>query len=271
MELGAGGRQPHQPACRDLHRLTLDPTILDLAIAVRQIRKRRDLITELETDVEPEPELTFTDGRDQWIRARIDRIRNADPERLALRWPVHEVPPPKKIDRYDDTQIDLLIPIINDLETICELPFTEPDPAQPTPEPRKRGTQVSPVTPTAEMPDEGDLDEGRGAELKQRFAELDDDIRNWIRDRVQEANRANLPIRVAEQPTERRCNIAETLIEHRQTGRDDRHLYDTLAYVLDEPTIHAVPLGVAIAVCDNTQSATVLSFVRIGATFDTAR
>jgi hypothetical protein len=264
-----------------LHRLTLDPTILNLAIAVRTIRKRRDLITELETDVEPEPELTFTDGRDAWIRARIDRIRDADPERLALRWPVDQVPPPKKIDRYDDTQIDLLIPIINDLETICELPFAEPDPAHPAPEPRKRGQPVSPVTPTAtiedwqnatvEMPEEGDLDKARGAELKQRFGNLDPDIRNWIGERVQEANRANLPIRVAEQPTERRCNIAETLIEHRQTGRDDRHLYDTLAYVLDEPTIHAVPLGVAIAVCDNTQSATVLSFVRIGAIFDTAR
>jgi len=253
-----------------LHRLTLDPTILDLAMTVRNVRKRRDLITELEADSQPQPELTFTPGRDAWLRARIDRIRNTDPERLALRWPADQVPPPKKIDRYDDTQIDLLIPIIDDLETICELPFGDPDPAQPTPTPKSRTTKQQ-QNATVEMPDEGELNPAHGAELAEQFAALTDKQRTWIGQRVQEANQANLPIRVAEHPTERRCTIAETLIHHITNNTDDQQLYDTVAYVLDEPTIHAVPLGTALAVCNHQQAAKVLSFVRIGATFDTNR
>lgn len=254
-----------------LHRLSLDPTILDLAMSVRHIRKRRDLITELEPDSQPEPELTFTAGRDQWIRARIDRLRNSDPERLALRWPAHEVPPPKKIDRYDDTQIDLLIPIIDELEAICELPFPEPDPAHPTPTPNSRAPKPAPAANQPDMPEEGELDPERGEQLGQQFLELDHDQRTWVGLRVQEANTANLPIRTKEHPTERRCAIAETLIHHARNQTPDKELYDILRYVLDEPTIDAVPLGTALAVCNARQASTVLSFVRIGAKFDTDR
>ena len=121
------------------------------------------------------------------------------------------------------------------------------------------------------MPDEGDLNPEHGAELAQRFTALNKEQRTWIGLRVQEANQANLPIRVAEHPTERRCTIAEILIHHITNNSDDQQLYNTLAYVLDEPTIDAVPLGTALAVCDQKQAATVLSFVRIGAKFDTDR
>lgn len=254
-----------------LHQLTLDPSILELAMTVRNVRKRRDLITELDADSQPEPQLTFTDGRDAWIRARIDRIRNSDPERLALRWPADQVPPPKKIDRYDDQQIDLLIPIIDELEAICEIPFGERDPALPTPEPNLRKPAAVTTPEPAEMPDEGELDPERGEQLGQDFLELDDDQRMWVGQRVQEAKDANLPIRTREHPTERRCAIAETLIHHARNDMTDNDLYDIIAYVLDEPTIHAVPLGTALAVCDNKQASQILSFVRIGAKFVTDR
>lgn len=253
-----------------LHELALDSDIVDLAMQVRDIRKRRDLLREISTSTAVEPVVTFTDGRDAWIRARIDRIRIADAERLALRWPADEVPPPKKIDRYDDRQIDLLIPIIDDLEAICELPFGDPDPATPAPTPR-RNKQAPAPAPTPEMPDEGDIDEARGEQIAARFHQLSDDDREWIGQRVIEANKANLPIRVKEQPTRRRCAIAETLITHREKGRPDKVLYDTIALVLDEPDVHLVPLGAAIALCDETKASTVLSFTEMGATVDTNR
>jgi hypothetical protein len=264
--------EPGSGTCT-LHELTLDSDIVDLAMQVRDIRKRRDLIREISASTPVEPAVTFTEGRDAWIRARIDKIRAADPERLALRWPAHEVPPPKKIDRYDDRQIDLLIPIIDDLETICELPFGDPDPATPAPTPRRRATQTTEArqNATVEMPEEGDIDEARGDRIAARFHQLSDDDRAWIGERVQEANAADLPIRVKEQPTRRRCAIAETLITHRESGRPDKALHDLIGVVLDEPDIHVVPLGAAIAVCDAHKASALLSFTEMGATVDTNR
>jgi hypothetical protein len=121
------------------------------------------------------------------------------------------------------------------------------------------------------MPEEGDIDEARGDRIAARFHQLSDDDRAWIGERVQEANAADLPIRVKEQPTRRRCAIAETLITHRESGRPDKALHDLIGVVLDEPDIHVVPLGAAIAVCDAHKASALLSFTEMGATVDTNR
>jgi len=264
-----------------LHRLTLDIDLLDTALKVRDIRKRRDLLAQMEAH-DTDNDLASPE-RDVWIRARISSIRDIDRERLALRWPADEVPTPKKIDRYTNQHINLLIPIIDDLEAINEIPFPDRDPDAPAPEPRKRGRSVSPVTQTPagttkprqnadiEMPEEGDLTPDIANQLKERFTQLNKQQIQRLQQCTMEAKRANLPIRVADNPTARRCNISRILFHavERDWRFDD--MRGILAAILDIPhaDVEVLPFGAAIGLLNHEQADIMAKFVEMGETLET--
>jgi len=214
-----------------------------------------------------------SEARDLWIRARIDRIRDTDRERLALRWPADTVPTPKKIDRYTNQHIDLLIPIIDDLETINEIPFPDRDPDAPAPAPRKRTTQTTKPRQNAnvEMPDEGDLTPDIADQLKERFTQLNKQQIQRLQQCTMEAKRANLPIRVADNPTARRCNISRILFHavERDWRFDD--LRGILAGILDIPhaDVEVLPFGAAIGLLNHQQADSMAKFVEMGETLTT--
>ena len=250
-----------------LHRLTLDIDLLDTALKVRAIRKRRDLLAQLEADSDDD---VASEIRDLWIRARIDRIRDRDRERLALNWPADTVPTPKKIDRYTNHHIDLLIPIIDQLETINEMPFPDRDPDAPKPQPRKRAP-APPITPTPDMPDEGDLTPDVADELADRFGALNKTQIRRIRDCVQEAQKAGLPIRPKEHPTERRCNISRILLHAVERDWKFDDMRGLLASILDIPfaDVEVLPFGAAIGLLTSQQASTMAKFVEMGETLET--
>lgn len=262
----------------NLHRVTLTPQHLQQALDVRKARNegKRLISGPLDTPTGrpivrpydgPTPEPANTD-RDLWIRERIDRIRDTDPERLALRWPADDVPPPKKIDVYTDDHIDLLIPVIDDLEAILEIRFPPSDPKNPRPTPR----HTKPFEPvTAEqinMPDEGPIDPASADLLRQRVAELTDPQKQRLTGCVREARNANLPIRVAETPTVRRINIARILLHAIEHDWEFDLMRGMLAGFLkiDSADIDVMPFGAAIALLDATQSAAMRKFVEMGET-----
>ena len=251
-----------------LHRLTLDTDLLDTALKVRAIRKRRDLLAELEADSSDDD--AASEIRDLWIRARIDRIRDRDRERLALNWPADTVPTPKKIDRYTNHHIDLLIPIIDRLETINEIPFPDRDPDAPKPAPRKKAS-APPMTQTPEMPDEGELTPDVAEDLADRFAALNKAQIRRIRDCVQEAHKAGLPIRPKEHPTERRCNISRILLHAVERDWKFDDLRGILAVILDIPTadVEVLPFGAAIGLLTNQQALTMAKLVEMGESIET--
>ena len=253
-----------------LHRLTLDIDLLDTALKVRDIRKRRDLLTELEADTDDD---VASEIRDLWIRARIDRIRDADRERLALRWPADTVPTPKKIDRYTNQHINLLIPIIDDLETINEIPFPDRDPDAPAPTPRKRTAQTTKPRQDAdyEMPDEGDLTPDIAEWLKFRFTQLNKQQIQRLQQCTMEAKRANLPIRVADNPTARRCNISRILFHAVERDWRFYDLRGILAGILDIPIadVEVLPFGAAIGLLNHEQADSMAKFVEMGETLTT--
>ena len=254
-----------------LHRLTLDIDLLDTALKVRDIRKRRDLLAQMQADT-TDTDDDASEVRDLWIRARIDRIRDTDRERLALRWPADTVPTPKKIDRYTNQHINLLIPIIDDLETINEIPFPDPDPDAPAPAPRTRAPKpVLTSDGTTEMPDEGELTPEVADQLKERFTQLNKQQIQRLQQCTLEAKRANLPIRVADNPTARRCNISRILFHavERDWRFDD--LRGILAGILDIPhaDVEVLPFGAAIGLLNHQQADSMAKFVEMGETLTT--
>ena len=241
--------EPGSGVCT-LHRLTLSPQLLDLAIQVREARKLRDLLDEI--DITPDPLGA--------MRARVDQAIARDKSAVARLWP-DGVPTPKYSSEWLTEHLPVLDAAMDKVETELSIPFGAIDvpPAEPrTPQPAS--------TSTVEMPDEGDM---IGAnDLAERFAALSDDQRRWIGGVVREANAAHLPIRVKEHPTARRVTIGDGLIMlAADLESAPQRARDLLAVALDDDTalMPSLPLGAAVGLLTAAQAATWRELIALGA------
>jgi len=253
--------EPGSGVC-ELHRLTLDPTLVDLAMTVRRMRARKDLI-----DVLP----NIRNPRDQWLRDRVWRLVDEDRQRVVAAWPRHIATPTKHVHPYTDAEIDEIIPALELVERALEFPFADPDPGKPAPakKPRKK---AQPAAPSTEAPAEGPLRAEQLDDLRMSFAQLDERQKALVGELVAEAHAADLPIRVQKMPSRRRCEIAAGIFEALTRWPDDHEtrMRDLLAVALDDDTVlmPTLPLGAAIGLLDDEQAATWRQTISLGATVE---
>jgi hypothetical protein len=181
-------------------------------------------------------------------------------------WPT-DIPTPKNSAAYDNDTIDRLDALCARVEADNEVPFPTGDPTIQTP---PRATQTPYTAPHANQPDEGDLQPDQLDELRTQFATLNDDQREWIGARVTEARHVNMPIRVAETPTERRIHIANALIHgitHYTPDDLDGMIRDTIRFIVDDDAVMTptVTLGSIIGLLNSRQAGTFRSFIELGA------
>lgn len=233
--------------------------------------------------------------RDAWIRERIDIVKAADVEALKKCWPF-EIPTPKKHPHpYSDAEIGLLDEALGFAEKHLSIPFGDPDPAAP---PYRRPHEVEfeedlahiagypgmasdaedSVYPGGEdpagidyaavqeaaaaMPAEGELQPTALALIKQRFEMLRPPQREWINSVVIEANDCDLPIRVADQPTQRRVAIAKTLIRCAENGISRQDI-NTALEVVARITPGEMTLGAAIGMLDFQEALAMLELIKL--------
>lgn len=256
--------EPGSGTCT-LHRLHLDPGLVELAMTVRHTRTRKDLIEEFVPHGNPD--------RDRWIRERIAAI--TDKNALLALWPGDILPPKRHPSPYTDVEINTIAVRLDGVEAALRMPFGEPDPkriaatirpATPKPEPAPK--------PVIEMPDEGDMQPDLAASLAERWHNLDVDAQNWINLRVAEAAAALLPIRVREQPSARRCAIANGLFHlahNLDSGRNiDLQAREMLAIALDDDTVlmGTLPLGAAVGLLNHVQAGRWRELIELDATVE---
>jgi hypothetical protein len=251
--------EPGSGIC-ELHQLTLDPTLVDLAMTVRQARARKDLIDTL----------TARGGeRDRWLRERLARLIDEDKARVVAAWPQHIATPSKHPHPYSDEEIDEIIPKLELVERALEFPFPDPDPGRPQPVKKQRKKPQPAATPS-DSPSEGPTVDDD--DLRTAYSALDDRQRAVVGEIVAEAHAANLPIRVQEMPSRRRCEIAAGIFEALCRWPDDHetNMRQLLAVVLDDDTVlmPTLPLGAAIGLLDDEQAATWRQTISLGATVE---
>lgn len=144
----------------DVHALTIGSEFVDLAVAVREIRKRRDLLVKFEgggTDAHAEagtavrtaasavvgsvednqpPAAALAilhETRTAWLRRRVDHlVATLSKRHVAEAWPV-DVATPKAITdgaTWSDGDIDAIVAALDALEAKHDVPFGDEDPAK---------------------------------------------------------------------------------------------------------------------------------------------
>jgi len=248
--------EPGSGRC-DMHQLNLDYRLVETAMMVRDMRKATTYLSPVKPTADP---------RDRWIRDRIATLKQIAPDQLIRMWPT-DIPTPKNSAAYDNDTIDRLDALCARVEADNEVPFPTGDPTIQTP---PRATQTPYTAPHANQPDEGDLQPDQLDELRTQFATLNDDQREWIGARVTEARHVNMPIRVAETPTERRIHIANALIHgitHYTPDDLDGMIRDTIRFIVDDDAVMTptVTLGSIIGLLNSRQAGTFRSFIELGA------
>lgn len=243
-----------------IHQLQLHWELAEMAINVRSSRSMKGLLQSWQSPLE-----ALLEARNLWIRDRIAACTEANKKLLAAHWPA-SILPPKKAKVYTSAEIDDLDVVLGRVE--CELDIT-----WPTPDPRiatitvdKGALQASqepleePVSPAegAEQPDQRQR-------LKDAYDALDDDNKSWIAARVWEAHEAQLPIRVAEHPSQRRIAIADVMFTALAKQLDDDTIRQMIAAVLGDDTItlDSISLGAALGCLDNRQAAALVELTNI--------
>jgi hypothetical protein len=254
--------EPSSGVCT-LHRLALDPSLVELAMTVRAARARKDLIAELDTASSP---------RDAWVRERIAAILEADKATLVRMWPSGILTPSKHPTPFTDDEIDELLPILEQAETALSVSFPTSDPTTPPPQPRQAATETA--APAVDMPSEGDMLPHLAGVLRERWQNMSDEQQQIVGERVAEAAAAHLPIRVQEMPSERRVNVAAAIFDAIERWPADHvvRLRELLAVVLDDDTalMDTVPLGAVLGLCSHTQARTLAEMVSAGITVESS-
>lgn len=248
--------QPGSGQC-DLYELQLDVGLLSLAMAVREARKSK-LLRPIDTTPADNP-------RDAWVRERVNTLINIDKMRVAECWPSDVLPPKRQPVPYTNPQIDQIADMCNRLEAEWELPFGDPDPANTS---TPRSPQTRPQAPTTpEMPDEGAMAPDLLHDLKHALQnELDDRQRNRVRQWMNQADRAGIPIRAGQEPTMRRIHINHTMLAACLNQMTDEHLRDLALYTLDDDTAEVLDIGTILALHTADQAGALRSLTEMGAT-----
>lgn len=233
-------------------------------------------------------------SRDAWIRDRIEQIKTVNIAPLLAYWP-EEVPKPKKCAEYTDAQVDLLIWPCDYAEKQLSLPFGRPDPALERPAPTAEDahkwihtitgtTHTDPDLTESEatedpagidyaavqeatysLPAEGELTPATLPIIAQRYAALKGPQQEWISSIVVEANECDLPIRVAEQPTERRVAIAKALIRCAEFGLSMTQIRGAFlgCTFLTEDALDHMTFGAAIGSLDYREAKAFLELIKL--------
>jgi hypothetical protein len=244
-----------------IHQLQLHWWLAEMAIDVRSSRSMKGLLQPWQTPLE-----ALLEARNVWIRDRIAACTEANKKLLAAHWPT-SILPPKKAKQYTTAEID-------DLDVVLGRVERELDIAWPTPDPRIATITISKGTmpEASQEPPEGAVGPAEGVEqpdqrqrLKDVYDGLDEDAKSWIAARVWEAADAQLPIRVAEHPSQRRIAIADSMFAALARQLDDDTIRQMIAAVLgdDTVTLPSVTLGAALGCLDHRQAAALAELTNI--------
>lgn len=244
-----------------IHQLQLHWWLAEMAIDVRSSRSMKGLLQSWQSPLE-----ALLEARNLWIRDRIAACTQANKKLLAAHWPP-SILPPKKAKTYTAEEIDGLDVALARVEKELDITW-------PTPDPRVTDIKkaVSVIPQTAEEPSEEAVSPAEGAEqpdqrqrLKDAYDALDDDGKSWIAARVWEAAEAQLPIRVAEHPSERRIAIADAMFTAWNKQLGDETLRTMIAAVLDDDTVtmDSISLGAALGCLDHRQAAALAELTNI--------
>lgn len=219
-------------------------------------------------------------SRDEWIRDRIESIKAVNLKSLTVNWPAG-VPFPKKIDVYTDEMIDQLIGPVEFAETELHIGFPPQDPAHPHLRPHEKArmeTWMDPEEPpdtvieqpihkdSVKRPAEGSLLEAALPLISHRWSLLHGPQQQWINAIVLQAHDADMPIRVAESPTQRRVAIAKALIRAAEEHFSEADVVGCVA-VATQLEVAAVEymnnLGMAIGMMGFNEAETFLALVKM--------
>jgi hypothetical protein len=248
--------EPGSGVCT-IHELQLHWELVELAIEVRAARTMRNLIKPWQNAMD-----RLLEERNQWIRERIANCTEINKKLLAAHWPP-SILPPKKAQKYTAAEVE-------DLDVVLGRVERELDITWPTLDPRITDVQKNAVNTTnahdniiqeapqgPEMPDEGEQQPDTAKTLKTAYSALSDEQNARMRRIVAEARDAQLPIRVAETPTARRCHIAHALLRLISANIDDNHIRGLLASIVgDIAEIPSVTLGSVVGLLNWQQAQT---------------
>lgn len=217
---------------------------------------------------------TVLPTRDEWIRDRIAAIKAVDVNALVKIWPATIARPKNHPEPYDDGEVDELDVALGFAEKHLSIPFGAPDPAKvssPPADPATIDTWLHNITGTVHndseptdgpaMPDEGELQPASLPIIKARFDGLRGPQQDWIGTLVVQARDAELPIRVADNPTERRVAIAKALIRAAEDKLDEPTIKAALEAVLHiEPPME---LGVGIGMMNAAEAKAFLELIKM--------
>jgi hypothetical protein len=252
--------EPGSGVCT-IHQLQLHWWLAEMAIDVRSSRSMKNLLAPWQSPMEQ-----LLEARNTWIRDRIAACTQANKKLLAAHWPP-SILPPKKAKAYTAEEIDGLDVVLARVEKELDITW-------PTPDPRVADVKkaVSVIPQTAEEPVEEPVSPAEGAEqpeqrqrLKDAYDALDDDGKSWIAARVWEAAEAQLPIRVAEHPSQRRIAIADAMFTAWAKQFDDDTIRHMIATTIgdDTVTMDSISLGAALGCLDHRQAAALAELTNI--------
>lgn len=241
--------EPGSGVCT-IHQLQLHWELAEMAIEVRAARAMRNLIAPWRTADD-----ALLEVRNTWIRERIANCTTVDKKAVAAHWPA-TILPPKKAKAYTAVEIDELDVVLGRIEAQLDITWPTRDPRivlQPQP-----ATAVQEPPQQPQMPDEGENLPKSALMLKEAYASLTPAHNARMRQWITEAREAHLPIRVAEQPTARRCHIAQGLMTACVRDVSDEQIRNVLQACLEDDIAQmtSMPLGAVIGLLDHQQAAT---------------
>jgi len=233
-----------------IHQLQLHWELAEMAIEVRAARSMKNLIAPWQTQ-----ESALLEIRNTWIRERIANCTAVDKKVVATHWPA-AILPPKKAKAYTSDEIDDLDVALGRIEAELDITWPTRDPRIVLQPEATRGPQEAPQGP--QMPDEGENLPKSALMLKEAYSSLSPAHNARLKQWIGEARDAHLPIRVAEQPTARRCHIAQGLMTACVRDVSDEQIRNVLQACLDDDIAQmtSLPLGAVIGLLDHQQAAT---------------
>lgn len=233
-----------------IHQLQLHWELAEMAIEVRAARAMKNLIAPWQT-----ADGALLDARNMWIRERIANCTAVDKKVVAAHWTA-EILPPKKAKAYTADEIDELDVVLARIEAQLDITWPTRDPRIALRQEATTALSEAPQQP--QMPDEGENLPKSALMLKEAYAALTPAHNARLKQWIAEARDAHLPIRVAEQPTARRCHIAQGLMTACTRNVSDEQIRNVLEACLEDDIAQmtSMPLGAVIGLLDHQQAAT---------------
>lgn len=204
----------------DLHEAKI---LTDLAAEVRRAGKEIQKVIKLDTPtvtvapVVETPKVSTLDERRLWCRNRLSDLFEGYPEAkdmVVRNWPTG-VPGFKGEHLHTDAELDLIVRVLDRVETEFHVPFgvTDPKLIAEREEAGRAVRLLKQVFPGAKVvDDENEIDERTYVEFKTLVSSMPADQQEWIAERTKEALAAKKSISLSQNRTVRRFEIAQALV-----------------------------------------------------------